>query len=271
MRLPSTLVYRFLLSRRWLGLLAGALLVAAACLALGDWQLHRLAHRHERNDLIRDNLAQPAVRPERLLRVGAEPPAGDEWRRVRAVGRYDVAHQLLVRLRPFEGAVGFYVLTPLVTDAGPAILVNRGWVPGGQGAASVPRVAAPPSTDVTVTGRLRPSEDPHTGAAPPRGQVTRIDVPGLAENLPYPVYGGFLELTAQSPPTSRALAAPQLLPAPEPSEGPHLAYAVQWALFACLAVGGYVVLARREAADLRAAAEESAPAAPVRSVPAPRG
>src|SRR3954468_2837444 len=216
-------VYRFLLSRRWLGLLAGALLLAATCLALGDWQLHRLAHRHARNDLIRANLGQPAVPPEQLLRVGSEPPGSDEWRRIRAVGRYDVAHQLLVRLRPFEGQVGFYVVTPLVTDAGPAVLVNRGWVPAGEGGASAPDVAAPPTTDVTVTGRLRPSEDPATGAAPPRGQVTRIDVPGLAQRLPYPLYGGFLELTAQSPRTRSALGAPQLLPPPEPSEGPHLA------------------------------------------------
>ena len=45
---------------------------------------------------------------------------------------------------------------------------------------------------------------------------------------------------------------PERLPAPEPSEGPHLAYAFQWFLFALLALVGYVVLARREEADLRA-------------------
>ena len=122
-----------------------------------------------------------------------------------------------------------------------------------------------------MTGRLRPTEPPATGAAPPRGQITRIDVPGLARRLGYPVYGGYLELTRQEPPTARSAGTPRLLPAPEPSEGPHLAYAVQWALFACLALGGYVVLARREAADLRAAAGKSVAARPVRSVPAPRG
>jgi cytochrome oxidase assembly protein ShyY1 len=266
-------VYRFLLSRRWLGLLAGAMLVAAGCLALGDWQLHRLAHRHERNDLIRTNLAHAPVTPDRLLRVGTAPPESAQWRRVRATGHWDSSHQLLVRLRPFEGDVGFYVLTPLVTDAGPAVLVNRGWVPAGAGGASVPRVAAPGTTDVTVTGRLRPSEDPATGAAPPTGQITRIDVPGLARRLPYDVYGGFLELTRQDPPAVRSASAPRLIPAPQPSEGPHLAYAVQWALFACMALGGYVVLARREAADLRAGGGAAGPAQQrdaVRRVPEPR-
>lgn len=264
-------MYRFLLSRRWLGLLAGALFVAAVCLALGDWQLHRLAHRHERNDLIRTNLAQPPVAAGALSRVGVEPAPSAQWRRVRVTGHFDPDRQLLVRLRPYQGEVGFYVITPLVTDAGPAVLVNRGWVPAGAGGTSVPRVAVPPATDVTVTGRLRPSEPRATGAAPPRGQITRIDVPRLARALPYPVYGGYLELTAQHPAGGgRSGASPRLLPAPEPSEGPHLAYAVQWALFACLALGGYVALARREAADLRAAAQQVG-GDPVRTVPAPRG
>jgi cytochrome oxidase assembly protein ShyY1 len=255
-------VYRFLISRRWLGLLAGAVLAAAVCVALGDWQLHRLSHRHERNHLIRTNLTTAPVPPQRLMRVGQEPAAASEWRRVRVTGHWDTAHQLVVRLRPFEGDVGFYVLTPLVTDSAAAVLVNRGWVPAGAGGTSVPRIPAPPTSDVTVTGRLRPSEDPATGAKPPAPQVTRIDVPGIAKALPYPVYGGFLELTRQTPPGPRSSAAPQPLPPPEPSEGPHLAYAVQWFLFACMALGGYVVLARREAEDRRLAGL-SAAATPV--------
>ena len=48
---------------------------------------------------------------------------------------------------------------------------------------------------------------------------------------------------------SRPGRAPQRLPPPEPSEGPHLAYAFQWFLFAALAPVGYVLLARREAED----------------------
>jgi cytochrome oxidase assembly protein ShyY1 len=101
-----------------------------------------------------------------------------------------------------------------------------------------------------VTGRLRPSEPPSTGATPPPGQITRVDVPGIARTLPYDVYGGFLELTRQLP---RPAKAPRIIPPPEPSEGPHLLYTVQWILFALMAFGGYVVLARREAADRRAA------------------
>lgn len=254
-------MYRFLISRHWLGILGGVVLFAAACGLLADWQLHRLAGRHAANHLISANLHAPTTPAGVALAVGRDPAQAREWTPVRASGHWDVAHQLLVRLRPYHGDVGFYVVTPLVTDSGSAVLVNRGWVPAGEGGTSVPRVPAPPDGTVSVTGRLRPTEPPATGAAPPRGQITRIDVPGIAKTLPYGVYGGFLELTAQIPKPAKA---PHVVPPPEPSEGPHLLYAVQWVLFALMGFGGFVVLARREAADRRAGHDEPVAAAPRR-------
>lgn len=242
-------MYGFLFSRRWLGLLAVAILLATACVSLGNWQLHRMAHRHDRNDLIRSNLGGTPQPVDQALTVGRDPAAGREWSPVRATGRWDLQHQVLVRLRPFEGQVGYYVLTPLVTRDRRAVLVNRGWVPLAQDGSAAPAVPAPAATTVTVTGRLRPSEPAAAGVAPPAGQITRIDVPSIAKSLPYGVYGGFLELVRQEPAQGKGLTP---IPAPEPSEGPHLLYAVQWFLFASLALGGYVVLARREAADRRA-------------------
>lgn len=245
-------VYRFLLSRRWLGLLLTAVLVAAACVALGRWQLDRLGQRHERNDLLSRNLDRAPVDPDVLLVVGRGPREGDEYTRVRATGRYDVEHQLLVRTRILDGQVGYDVLTPLVTETGPALLVNRGWVPRGATSSDLPAVPDAPSGTVTVTARLRASEPASTTGTPPPGQVTRIDVSGIAKTLVYDVYGGYGELTAERP---APVDAPQLLPAPEPSEGAHLAYAFQWFLFAVLALGGFVLLTRREAEDREAADE----------------
>jgi cytochrome oxidase assembly protein ShyY1 len=256
--------YRFLLSRRWAGLLAVALLVALACVLLGRWQLDRLGQRHERNDLLRSNLTSAAVAPGELLAVGREPAEDDQFARVRATGRYDERRRLLVRTRPFEGQVGYYVLSPFVTDAGPALLLVRGWVPDGPTAESLPDVPLPPSGEVTVTARVRHSEPPSTTGTPPEGQVTRIDVPAIAKTLPYPVYGGYGEVTSERP---QPRARPERLPAPEPSEGPHLAYAFQWFLFALLALGGYVLLARREEADLRAGATRDQPVTRVRVRP----
>jgi cytochrome oxidase assembly protein ShyY1 len=255
-------VYRFLLTRRWLGLLAVALLVAATCVQLGRWQLHRLEARHATNDLITRNASARPVPAEELLDVDRGPAADRQYAQVRATGRYDTAHRLLVRNRPHDGQVGFYVVLPLVTADGPALLVNRGWVPAGESAADVPDVPAPPAGDVTVVGRVRPSEPASTrGGTPPPGQVTRIDVPQIERDLPYAVYGGYADLVREQPAPRRA---PIAIDAPETGEGPHLAYAFQWFLFGCLALGGYVVLARREAADRTAAAAEATTTVPVR-------
>jgi cytochrome oxidase assembly protein ShyY1 len=255
-------VYRFLLTRRWLGLLAVALLVAATCVQLGRWQLHRLEARHATNDLITGNASAPPVPAGELLSVDRGPAESRRYARVRATGRYDTSHQVLVRNRPHDGQVGFYVVLPLVSVDGPALLVNRGWVPAGESATDVPDVPAAPAGTVTVVGRVRPSEPASTrGGAPPPGQVTRIDVPQIGQDLPYDVYGGYADLVREQPAPRRA---PVAIDEPETSEGPHLAYAFQWFLFACLALGGYVVLARREAADRKAAVSGATTTVPVR-------
>jgi cytochrome oxidase assembly protein ShyY1 len=255
-------VYRFLLTRRWLGLLAVTVLVAATCVLLGRWQVHRLEARHANNDLITRNASARPVPPADLVGLDRGPASDQQYARVRATGRYDTAHQLLVRNRPHEGQVGYYVVLPLVTADGPALLVNRGWVPAGESATDVPDVPAPPAGEVTVIGRVRPSEPHQTrGGTPPPGQVTRIDIPQIEADLPYDVYGGYADLVREQPAPRRA---PVAIDAPETSEGPHLAYAFQWFLFACMALGGYVVLARREAADRRAAVTGATTTVPVR-------
>jgi cytochrome oxidase assembly protein ShyY1 len=76
--------------------------------------------------------------------------------------------------------------------------------------------------------------------------VRRIDVPAIARTLPYDLYGGYGELVEQRP---EPAAGPTLLPEPDPGWGPHLAYAFQWWVFAAIALGGVVMLARREARE----------------------
>ena len=246
------MVYRFLLTRRWLGLLRVALLVAVACVQLGRWQLHRLEARHAANHLIAEQRRRRTGPPQR-----AAPRRARAARRRRSTpgcgrtGRYDPTHQLLVRNRPLDGQVGYDVLVPLVTDAGPALLVNRGWVPGGASATELPKV--PAAADRRRHGR-RPAAAQRAGVdhrhAATAARSPASTSPASPATLPYAVYGGYGELTRRA---ARAAAGPRpCCRRPETSEGPHLAYAFQWFLFACMALGGYVVLARREAADRRA-------------------
>lgn len=248
--------YRFLLTPRWIALLLVALMTVPGCLWLAGWQFSRLHDAQDDNSRVRNNArATPAPYAE-VSPVGAAVPGENEYRHVTVTGRYDTAHQLYVRNRPRDGAQGYLVLTPVVTTAGPAVLVNRGFIPAPvQGDPTPPET---PTGTVTVTGFLRPTEEPRPANDLDPGQVLRIDVPGIAATLPYPVYGGYLELNDQNPAIpvidGRYSPDPAKLPGTE-SELLHRSYGWQWYVFAMIGPIGFVLLARREEAELKGASE----------------
>ena len=273
-------VYRFTLNPRWLAFHALVVVVVFGCIQLGGWQFDRSQQRRASNAVVEDNIGRAPVPVEEIVATigrgaGAAPapdsPAGDpsavddraQWRSVTATGRYDDSAAVLLRNRTLDGPKGFEVLVPLVTDSGPVLLVNRGWIPAGRSASEIVDVPAAPSGEVTVTGRLRPSQPSTAGqraaaTSAPQRSVVRIDVPWLTEGLPYPTYAGYAELTGESPPPGKA---PQLLPPPDLGSGPHLAYAAQWYVFAVVGVVGWVLLLRREAHDRRQQFSSTAPRA----------
>ena len=254
-------MYRFLLERRWLGFHLLTIGLCLGCIAAGLWQLDRRDQRRALNTVIETNVDQEPVAVPVLLSpddTPAEAPAAVEhmWRRVTATGSYDTAGQLLVRNRTRAGlGVGYEVLTPLVTPDGTGLIVNRGWVAAAGTARAVPDVPAPPTGEVTVTGRVRPSQVTPERAAPPTGQLLAVDLGRVATTLPYPLYGGYVELVAQRPEPAEA---PLPLPDPEVKSGPHLAYSVQWFLFVGVGLVGWVIFVRREANDRRLAAVDRA-------------
>ena len=245
--------YGFLRQPRWLALGFLVLIVVPSFIALSRWQLHRLDDRRHANAVVVANSSSAAVPVGTVMTPGAPTTSiGDDqdWRQVSATGRYDVGHQVLVRKRPMDGANGYWVVTPLVTDSGAVLAVNRGWLEAKQGAtATVDDVPAPPSGEVTVVGRVRPSEDapkPQPGDLPP-GQVTDVDVALVAAaGNGAAVYPGYVDLVSSDPAQAEGLTP---IPLPDLSEGPHLSYAMQWVLFALVAVVGFVLLIRRERDD----------------------
>ncbi|MBB2912651.1 cytochrome oxidase assembly protein ShyY1 [Streptosporangium becharense] len=257
-------VYRFLLTPRWLALHVVVLLVIPAFVLLGQWQFGRYEERSTSSHQITANLAAAPVPAQTLTSPGGTIRDQDKYRIVTVTGTFDSGAQLLVRRRTQDRAVGFYVLTPLKTADGTGVLVNRGWVRAGATADALPEVPPPTSGEVSVTGRLRASETEETSgirdrAGLPAGQVLLINTEAIGRTLPYRLLGGYVELTSQSP---EAAAVPAPVPAPDVGGGGglNLAYGVQWWLFIGIAIGGWFLLIRREAADRRAAAE----AGPVR-------
>lgn len=242
-------VYRFVLTRQWVCLTLVTLALIPAMIKLGFWQFHRHEHRVAQNELIAANLrAKPAPVTE-VTSPGHQVPRADFWRTVTATGAYDSAHEVVVRMRTSaDDKVGFHVVTPLVLADGRVVLVNRGWVPGGDDPRAYPPVPAAPSGEVTVTGRLKADETSGgSGIKDRKGlpdrQVMLINSAQQAEYLGRPVLGGYLELDGPAP----SGGSPEAVPEPDhDSIGPHMAYAVQWWLFAAAVPVGWLVLVRRE-------------------------
>ncbi|WP_433435918.1 SURF1 family cytochrome oxidase biogenesis protein [Nonomuraea sp. CA-141351] len=246
-------MYRFLLTPRWLALHLVVLLVIPAFVFLGRWQYGRFEERSANSTRVTANIEAAPVPLEKLAAPAQRVREDDRYRQVTVSGTYDPAHALLVRRRPQNGLNGFYVLTPLVTGNGTAVIVNRGWVQAGATADATPEVPAPPTGKVSVTGRLRLSETEDSSgirerSGLPPGQVLLINADKIGQGLPYQLVGGYVELTEQSP---KPATAPAPVPQPDVGAGGglNLAYAIQWWLFIGVALVGWVLLIRREVAE----------------------
>lgn len=250
--------------RELAALLVLAVAFAIACVFLGRWQYHRFQSKYDADHVVAVNYKATPAPLERLLPVGA---AGlrheDRWRAVQVSGQYDAEHQVLVRNRPFEGAYGYEVLVPFQPlSGGPALLVDRGWVPNGPTSSAPSTVAPPPAGTVDVTAHLVPGESAKSGRLP-SGQFTSIDLSRIAAGTGVTLRPAYGVLAVESP---RPASAPNLLPEPDDGGywGVNLSYAVQWGLFGLAALAfPFVFLRRRRrlrAQDEAAAAAAGAPA-----------
>jgi surfeit locus 1 family protein len=239
---------------------------------LGMWQLRRLEDRRSHIDLLQDRQRVPVADVRDVVPADAAVDSPEieavEYRSVTAVGVYDAEGGVLVANRSYEGTPGAWVLTPLELGDGTAVAVNRGFIGFSRTGDLV--VPAPPSGQVTVHGLVYASEERGRfgPADPPDGeldQLARADIARLEQQLPYDLLPAYVQLEQSTPPEEAAnpTAVSEVPPlitlgAPDLHEGPHLSYAVQWFIFALIALVGYPILLRRmavqEARERRAAA-----------------
>jgi len=205
---------------------------AIACAFLSHWQFDRNESRTAQIALVERNYdAEPIALSDAIGADGALDP-DDEWRPVILDGEYLADEQLLVRNRPHGGTSAFEVLVPFRGSDGRIFIVDRGWVPPGEGDAP-DAVPAPPSGRVEVTVRLRAGEQlPPSGRSAPEGQVPTIHLPSIAGIVGGEVItGAYGQLIDEDPGASHALGG---FDAPTEDPGPHLSYAIQWILFAIM-------------------------------------
>ncbi|HXE57612.1 MAG TPA: SURF1 family protein [Gemmatimonadales bacterium] len=211
----------------------------AVFVRLGLWQLERL---DERRTINRRAEARRNAPPLDLNTGGATIEAAD--RRVVLRGRYDRAHELVIRNQSYRGSPGVHLITPLrLPGRDTAVLVNRGFVP------------APDAVTVDVAGLDEPGEVEVRGVAFPlpegddgrpverQGRTTwsRLTREAVRRAVPYPVAAVYV---LQSPDPGLP-SFPRRVEPPPLDDGPHLSYAVQWFAFAAIAATFAVVVWRK--------------------------
>jgi len=213
-----------------------ALALISLCLIAAQWQYHRGIDRHARNSMIEANIAAP----ELSLTTAATDLTKNEWRIVRTSGTFDSKKTILIRNRYFEGKYGFEYLTLFVTAEGQKFWVDRGWLVAGKDALTAPIVPFTPTGMVEVVGRLRLDTSLPQGSffalpASGDGLVSKWNAQKEVVTEPY-----YLDL--QSGSWLSAVKIPAQLP--ELSDGPHMAYALQWLFFAGLVGYGRILIRR---------------------------
>lgn len=251
---------RFLISRRWV--LFALIVVLSMYLAwiLGQWQFHRLTERKHSNRVVATNLADVSVPVDELMSVRRQPGPDDEWKRVTIHGQWDDRHSVVLKYQTRDSSAGVDVVTPLVTEKGAAVLVDRGWMATANSGGTRPKLPKVSADQVTVTGYLRRNA---TGGATRVSDLSTRAVSSetVGKILPYPVYAGFVDLADETPPPAQKLE-PVELP-DDTSDGPHFFYGLQWWFFGVLAVTGFGYFAydewrrrKQERQDHQAGVEE---------------
>lgn len=238
-------------TRRWLGFTALVVLAILAFGLLSRWQWHRAEEKRVQRTALES--AQLAVAVD-LPRGGAADSIRP-WQRIVVSGEYQPDSELVVRKRPLNGANGYWVLAPFETSDNRTVWISRGWIPASGPATDLPTIPPSPVGSIRVEGSWRQFEDVPTAdqAGLPVGMLAGVDPDALPGGTD--VNGYLQALVADDP----ALTS---LPVPSIDEGQNISYAVQWLLFALVAMAGWLVFLRREARE-----DERAKAAPTRDVP----
>jgi surfeit locus 1 family protein len=214
-----------------------ALALIILCVWAAQWQYQRGVDRHARNTIIEERIARDAIDLSSIDSV----LANNEWQSINTSGQFDQSRQILLRNRYSEGKYGYEVLTLFTTPTGQKFWVDRGWVQAGATATTPPEVSDVPQGEVSITGRFRLDSSLPRGsffALPGSGQdlVSELNAQSQLDTESF-----YIDLLSGSEPSLTPDSPAQL---PSLSDGPHMAYALQWLIFGGLVIYGRFLIRR---------------------------
>jgi surfeit locus 1 family protein len=211
-------------------------------IALGVWQIERLAWKRDLIQRVESRIHAPPTDPPGHAQWPSIGAARDEYRHVAVSGRF--LHDADTRVQAVTAiGAGHWLLTPLQRRDGSIVLINRGfvapgWTPG-------PADASGSGSEIRVTGLLRLTEpgggflrrnDPTAGRWYSRDVKAIAAARGLQRVAPY-----FIDADAAD---GRRDAAAGVAEVPAPVGGltvvrfrnHHLQYALTWFALALMVV-----------------------------------
>jgi len=229
--------------QKLIGFTIFALAAFALLIGLGVWQLQRLQWKQ---GLIAEIETRTKAPPTSLSEAVALARKGDDpsYLHVRVAGRFEndkERHLYAIA----EGAPGWHLITPLTTDDGTVVLVDRGFVPD-----TMKEQATRPQSlidgETSVTGLVRLPET--QGTFTPNTEIERDrwyyrDLDGMARSMfvdkPPNLALFFLEAEESGPPGSWPRGGQTRLDLPNN----HLQYAITWfsLAFVLLVVAGLFI------------------------------
>lgn len=222
---------------RWIPFTA-AIVAAAIGISLGQWQTRRAV---EKGAIEAKLSAREAAPP---LALNASPQSVDEleYRRVVVQGIFVPDWTVYLDNRPYQGAAGFYVLTPLkIAGSDMHVLIVRGW--GKRDIADrtkLPPISTPGGT-VEIEGIVRrsPGHVLELGNAEPLRPGAIVQNADIAEFAQAGTFGMQPFVIEQLTNTQDGLVRDW----PRPSTGvdKHRGYAFQWYALAATALIFFVV------------------------------
>lgn len=216
-----------------------ALVLIGLCVWAAHWQYARGVARHHRNFIIASHVNQPIT----TLDAIASDVSGAEWRKVSITGKFDPTHQILLRNQYSQGAYGFDLLT-LFTDTGSRTFwVDRGWIAPGKSATLTPALPKTSTSIVAITGRIRLEDSLPEGSffAISPGSKNLISKWNAQSKTSRKTENFYIDLLTA---TDSEMTPAVPVDLPELTDGPHMAYALQWLFFAGLVGYGRLLLRR---------------------------
>ncbi|HQR79283.1 MAG TPA: SURF1 family protein [Actinomycetota bacterium] len=228
---------------RWIAMLIALPCLMCLSLVAAKWQYGRHETRSAEEQRLTAATAAAPVPLATVLGPREELPAANRYTSVTVSGVYD-RQSILIRNRKSGDAPALWVVTPLRSADGTAILVLRGAIEASRMTNENPVAPPPPAGEVRVTGVLQPSEAKRGPGILSNGEATSLHTATLCPEDT--CYFAYLQAQSSQPPDSL-----EVVPVQGPGLGPHLGYAGQWLILFLLLPIGFVILLRREVQELR--------------------